>query len=73
MEPQELKITLRGNRRALYLIKMKDIKFNLDLKLIEKDQDLKLHADNFDIPEGIHLENIEPANVKILLNRRNKL
>ncbi len=73
IEPQELKITLRGNRRALYLIKMEDIKFNLDLKLIEQSQDLKLHADNFNIPEDIDLENIEPANIRIILNRKKKL
>lgn len=67
VNPKELKVTLKGTRRALYLIKNDHIKLNLDVKLMEKVQHLRLHADNFIIPEGINLENINPNIVTMTL------
>ncbi|MCB9772199.1 MAG: diadenylate cyclase [Candidatus Omnitrophica bacterium] len=68
LEPNELRITLRGTRRALYLMKVQNIKVNLDLKLTNMEQNIKLHADNLRIPEDIDLESIEPTNLNVTLS-----
>lgn len=68
MEPNEIRITLRGTRRAIYLIKVQNIKVNLDLKLTDMEQNIKLHADNLRIPEDIDLESIEPTNLNVTLS-----
>lgn len=65
--PKEVKVTLKGTRRALYLIRPDNIQMNLDVKLIEKKQQLRLHTDNFIIPEGINLENVNPSVVNMTL------
>jgi len=69
MEPKEVVITLKGQRRDFFLMNKNSIKINLDFKLQEREQYIKIHPEEIVFPKKLELKYVEPADLKIKVKK----
>jgi uncharacterized protein (TIGR00159 family) len=73
IEPENVAVTLSGQRRSFYFLNEHDIKLNLKLwQLGTGKSTVRLSGSDFSIPEGLEYENASPRDVTVTIASQNR-